>query len=271
MCIIFAHDRQSTRTMAFESIVVASMNSIAEEFVCPITQELPLEPVTAEDGRIYERNAIERCIRHQRDNVRSPYTNERMGDKLLPALQVFNTIRHLVESKAIDEELSARWKERMEEKKRVERMRSRAESGDTEAMYTLGRWCTDGQNLPKDERSAFKWYKKAADNQCPKGMAAAGFCLLFGCGVERNEPYAVHLLSLAANCGCDVACCVLGEIYYHGDCGFPQDEVLAQYWLTKVVDKTCAVSHITNQRFEIAKSLLEKLRTSDPQSYSYNV
>ena len=29
------------------------------ELVCPITQSLPIDPVTAEDGRIYERSAIQ--------------------------------------------------------------------------------------------------------------------------------------------------------------------------------------------------------------------
>ena len=32
--------------------------TIAKEFVCPITQELPIKPVTGEDGKIYEEAAI---------------------------------------------------------------------------------------------------------------------------------------------------------------------------------------------------------------------
>ena len=31
-----------------------ALTAIAKEFVCPITQELPIKPVTAEDGKIYE-------------------------------------------------------------------------------------------------------------------------------------------------------------------------------------------------------------------------
>ena len=30
---------------------------IAKEYVCPITQELPIKPVTAEDGKVYEEKA----------------------------------------------------------------------------------------------------------------------------------------------------------------------------------------------------------------------
>ena len=36
----------------------ASINDVAADLLCPITQELPLEPVIAKDGKIYERNAI---------------------------------------------------------------------------------------------------------------------------------------------------------------------------------------------------------------------
>ena len=39
------------------------MDESAAEFLCPITQELPIDPVTAEDGRVYERSAIEEIIR----------------------------------------------------------------------------------------------------------------------------------------------------------------------------------------------------------------
>ena len=57
----------------------------ASEFLCPITQELPIDPVIAEDGRVYERSAIVEWLER---NEKSPHTNEPMGKKLLPALQV---------------------------------------------------------------------------------------------------------------------------------------------------------------------------------------
>ena len=34
-------------------------SNVADDLICPITHEWPFEPVTAEDGRIYERWAIE--------------------------------------------------------------------------------------------------------------------------------------------------------------------------------------------------------------------
>ena len=35
-----------------------AIDEAVEEYVCPITAELPVDPVTAEDGRVYERHAI---------------------------------------------------------------------------------------------------------------------------------------------------------------------------------------------------------------------
>ena len=39
-----------------------TLDSIAEELICPITRDLPADPVTAEDGRVYERHAINVCV-----------------------------------------------------------------------------------------------------------------------------------------------------------------------------------------------------------------
>ena len=36
----------------------ASINAVAADLLCPITQELPFDPVIAKDGKIYERTAI---------------------------------------------------------------------------------------------------------------------------------------------------------------------------------------------------------------------
>ena len=42
-------------------------NSIAEEFICPLSQTLPEDPVIAEDGFFYERRYIEHYIAESTD------------------------------------------------------------------------------------------------------------------------------------------------------------------------------------------------------------
>ena len=53
-----------------------SINDVAADLVCPITQELPFDPVMAEDGKIYERNAIVKWLGRERT---SPVTRAHMG------------------------------------------------------------------------------------------------------------------------------------------------------------------------------------------------
>lgn len=60
-----------------------SLTFLPKEFVCPITQELMVDPVIAEDGFSYERIAMERWF--STGKTRSPVTSERMeGQSLTP-------------------------------------------------------------------------------------------------------------------------------------------------------------------------------------------
>lgn len=56
---------------------------VPKELLCPITQELLVDPVLAEDGHTYEREAITRWF--GTGNTRSPVTNEELeGKQVLP-------------------------------------------------------------------------------------------------------------------------------------------------------------------------------------------
>ena len=80
-----------------------SINDVAADLVCPITQELPFDPVMAEDGKIYERNAIVEWLGRERT---SPVTRARMGTRIIAAVQTKNTIDTLIKSGAIEGELA---------------------------------------------------------------------------------------------------------------------------------------------------------------------
>ena len=70
----------------------SAMDSMADDWICPITTELPLDPVTADDGQAYERAAIEELIRVQGAALKSPMTNLPMGPRLLVSTQARSTI-----------------------------------------------------------------------------------------------------------------------------------------------------------------------------------
>ena len=76
------------------------------EVVCPITHSLPIDPVTAEDGNVYERSAIEEWLKWQR---KSPMTNLAMSTRLQPALRVKNMIRVMVASGALTGPMVDAW------------------------------------------------------------------------------------------------------------------------------------------------------------------
>ena len=119
---------------------------MADDWLCPITCELPIDPVTAEDGRTYERSAIEQHIRAKGANVKSPMTNEPMGPKLLPSAQARSTIEKLVRTGAITGDKAELWRQRIEDEEKVRKMRARAEGGDAVAMFQLGNWHRIGQH-----------------------------------------------------------------------------------------------------------------------------
>lgn len=75
----------------------SAINEAAAELVCPITFALPLDPVTAEDGKVYERSAIEEWLRK---HERSPVTNVPMGTRLFAAPHAKSVIRSMVKSGA---------------------------------------------------------------------------------------------------------------------------------------------------------------------------
>jgi hypothetical protein len=86
----------------------SALDETADEFLCPITMALPADPVTAMDGHIYERWAIEQWI--ARGSGKSPLTNQRMGAMLLRAPHVKNTIERMVASGALADDKVAAWR-----------------------------------------------------------------------------------------------------------------------------------------------------------------
>ena len=202
------------------------------EFLCPITFSLPVDPVIAEDGKVYERSAIEEWLKQQH---KSPVTNLAMGTRLLPALQVKNMIRTMVTSGALTGDKVDAWKLKLEEEEEVAETLRKAEAGDGAVMHQLGVWCEYGEmGLAKDLAKAFEWYKKSHEAGDASGTGGLGGCYLVGDGVPRCPVRGATLLSQAAERGSKSACCVLGRVYADGICGFPKDETMARRYYSMV-------------------------------------
>lgn len=89
----------------------------AAEFVCPIMHELPMDPVMAEDGHVYERKAIEEWFAC--GNGKSPVTNSAMGSRVLPAVQVKNMIVSMVKSGVLSGKTVDEWQQRLNDEGQV--------------------------------------------------------------------------------------------------------------------------------------------------------
>ena len=209
-----------------------AIDEVAEEYVCPITAELPTDPVMAEDGRCYERCAIEEWFERQpQPRVKSPMTNEPMGKRLLPAVQLRNTLKRLVESGAISGSKADAWKKAMAEEAQVAALRKKAEGGDSQAMRQLGSSYSEGRHgLKTDVAQAFMWFKRAADLKDLDALTLCGIKYLHGQGVDRSYIRGCTMLGMAAVLGSELACGILGHANEHGFHGLDKNPQEATRW-----------------------------------------
>lgn len=213
------------------------MDAMADEWVCPITTELPLDPVTAEDGHAYERSAIEELIRVQGARLKSPITNLPMGSCLFPNTQARNTIEKLCRSGAIGDK-AERWLLRLSDEELVKATVQEAEGGDVSAMCSLCLWHHKGTHgLSVDAEAAFRWAKKGADLRDVACMSFAGSQMLGGYGCKEQVGRGIAMLVEAAMGGSRCAAFFLGDVYYdgdHEDFGFPKCKEEAKVWYSRV-------------------------------------
>ncbi|CAB9503808.1 Sel1 domain protein repeat-containing protein [Seminavis robusta] len=236
--------------------------SVADDLICPISLELPWEPVTAEDGRIYERECIEEHIKKNSGNLTSPITGEKMGKKLLPAIQHRNIIETLLESGAIEEDLTAKWNEKVEQKKKMEALLEKAEAGNGYAMYMVGVNYVVGQDgFKEDEKLAFQWTKRAHEAGSVVGTAALGEHYLLGVGVQACWQKGTMYASIAAGQGSNLAAFHLGIALAYGKYGFSKDKADAIRWLEKAVGH-CPHEHLSSACKNQARKKLDDLKAT---------
>ena len=151
--------------------------SIEDDLICPITLELPFDPVTAMDGQVYEREAIAKHIANHCVDLRSPITNKGMGTLLLPAPRHKNIIEVSIENRAITGELAKSWISKRTYKKKVDAMTERATGGDTVAMAWLCKAFFFGKSngcFMRNHGKALRWAKQAHRCGIPIGTSIMG-------------------------------------------------------------------------------------------------
>ena len=111
------HDATSKRTVAVGQKRTVEQAELTQSFLCPITQKLPVDPVTAEDGHVYNKGPLQEWFaQHPGDECRSPLTNEPMGKKLVPAYALRNALELLVEQGIVADGEVGAWKEQLDKR-----------------------------------------------------------------------------------------------------------------------------------------------------------
>ncbi len=215
-------------------------DTVASEFKCAISYELPVDPVTAEDGQVYERAAIEDWIAKAEANelpLRSPTHNTPMGPRLFPATQVRNTLEQMVRSGTISGPLADAWSKKLEEEKAdaeyVASVRARAEGGDADAMFELGTMFSYGdKGMPEDPKQAAVWYRRGRDLDHATCTIHLGHCYVQGHGVGKSFSMAMYLYTVAAQNGSEHGCFLLGHSIACEYSGMKRDVQEAARWFS---------------------------------------
>jgi TPR repeat protein len=100
----------------------------------------------------------------------------------------------------------------------LQALQKKADSGDSEALYTIGQSYLYGwNNLVKDERKAFDYFIKSASKNNDKGQNALGVCYKYGNGTDKNLIKAVEYYTKAADNGNRKAQFNLADSYQYGE------------------------------------------------------
>ncbi|TNI84474.1 tetratricopeptide repeat protein [Aeromonas sobria] len=105
----------------------------------------------------------------------------------------------------------------------------KAEQGDKDALFQLGRKYSNGEGVPKNDEEAIKWYLKAANLESAAAQNNLGVAYEKGQGVPKNDEEAVKWYRKAAENNLAVAQRNLGLMHRLGR-GVQQDDQEALKW-----------------------------------------
>ncbi|MDA9372117.1 sel1 repeat family protein, partial [Porticoccaceae bacterium] len=115
-------------------------------------------------------------------------------------------------------------------------MEALAESGDVEAQFDLALMYRNGTEVPRNDKTAVKWYTKAAEQGLAKAQFNLGNMYVNGEGITENDKTAVKWFTKAAEQGLAEAQFKLGNYYDYGY-GVPENDKTAVKWYTKAAEQ----------------------------------
>ncbi len=157
----------------------------------------------------------------------------------------------------------------------------RAEAGNNQAMFELGWDYEGGKGVPKDQRQAVVWYRKAAEAGNNKAMTNLGDLYNEGHGVPQDAQKAKEWYEKGAAAGNADAMNSLGGYYGQG-VGVPKDYQKAKEWYEKGaaagnsnamynLGYLYALGYGVRQDYQKARKWLEKSAAAGNSNAMYNL
>lgn len=262
--------QQATQKWSLSIASTESSDGTVDHLLCPITLELPFEPVMAQDGFVYDKKAIQTHIQTRRDQkleLNSPLTNRRMGDTLLPAPHVKELIGAMIQKGAVPGELADAWNRTAQQHREKEEWLRQARAGDAHAMSTVGYHYMWGYGaFEHDGPAGLAWTRRAHEAGDVVATGRLGFYLVAGCGTQRCHRHGLLYLGIAAAQGSDISAYVLGIGFADGRYGLDASPLEAVRWLQKCLDPSCKFQRLNKVCQENARQRLRDLnKDSSPE------
>ena len=143
-------------------------------------------------------------------------------------------------------------------------------------QVSIGLKYLNGDQISKDEKKAFEWFQKAANQNNDKGLYRLGYCYQKGLGVSQDKTKAADLYEQASNKGNIDAMAALSKMYLNGD-GVPKDLSKALHWQEILAfdgDKDAQKVVLSNQsvqyqRADIRNTLERALNSHKEKNYCW--
>lgn len=217
-------------------------NDILEELTCPLTLELCADPVTAEDGHLYEKTAIASYFEHCRRaslRVKSPVNNVTMGTTLTPALHACSIIERVLTSGALSRTDVAARRQHAFDIIRVQPLMKRVGDGQVGAMLALGiLYSTGDLHVKKNYKAAFEWFCKGSDLGNASCTGMKGIMLCDGVHCEKDVTQGLVDLAFSAGNRSRFSNFMLGLYYERGNHGLRKDDKAVRHWYNRVANPT---------------------------------
>ena len=230
-----------------------AMVNLKKHCCCPISLEPFVDPVSAQDGQVYERKNIETWILRAEnpESVKSPTTGAPMGSNLEPCQFARAAVEGLMEAKAFRPEQIEAWRAAVakheSDKKAREEMLDSAKAGAGGACFALGHAYMHGNlGFPKDAETAYRWWRRSADLGHAEGafLTAAAFLHKDEKAkgvVEQNIRLGDAYLHIAAALGHGNSCYEMGR-RFHSNRAWGNDHEMATFWYKQAACPTFGAS-----------------------------